>query len=223
LALLASTIRALTLQNSKKCLSPRPGFVVGIDDWAFRRNHSYGTIVCDLERRRIVTLLPDREMATVQAWLAAHPEINVLSRDRGGGYGEAFCAGQKFWIDRRRADRCTDRTMVARTTAQVSIFIVHPPNWWLLQFQTIITRNHVERKIAPRDTSRAEQASQVFTFLASLNPCGTSNLNRAMLHIMDVSATELKRAVEAQHGCKATVFQSVPIPDCEVSESDSCL
>jgi hypothetical protein len=36
-----------------------------------------------------VTLLPDREMATVQAWLAAHPEIKVLSRDRGGGYGEA--------------------------------------------------------------------------------------------------------------------------------------
>jgi len=63
--------------------------VVGIDDWAFRRNHSYGTIVCDLERRRIVTLLPDREMATVEAWLAGHPDITVLSRDRGGGYGEA--------------------------------------------------------------------------------------------------------------------------------------
>ena len=63
--------------------------VVGIDDWAFRRNHSYGTIVCDLERRRIVTLLPDREMATVRAWLVGHPGIKVLSRDRGGGYGEA--------------------------------------------------------------------------------------------------------------------------------------
>jgi hypothetical protein len=34
-----------------------------------------------------------------------------------------------------------------------------------------------------------------------------------MLHVMDVSATELKRAVEAQHGCKATVFQSVPIKE----------
>ena len=46
-------------------------------------------IVCDLERRRIVTLLPDREIATVQAWLADHPEIEIVSRDRGGGYGEA--------------------------------------------------------------------------------------------------------------------------------------
>jgi transposase len=63
--------------------------VVGVDDWAFRRNHRYGTIVCDLERRQIVKLLPDREIATVAAWLSAHPGIRVVSRDRGGGYGEA--------------------------------------------------------------------------------------------------------------------------------------
>jgi len=63
--------------------------VAGIDDWAFRRNHRYGTIVCDLERRRIVALLPDREIATVAAWLADRPEIGILARDRGGGYGEA--------------------------------------------------------------------------------------------------------------------------------------
>ena len=58
---------------------PEPLNVVGIDDWAYRRNYGYGTIVCDLERRRIVTLLPDREVATVQAWLADHPNIKVLS------------------------------------------------------------------------------------------------------------------------------------------------
>ena len=66
-----------------------PLSVIGIDDWAFRRNHRYGTIVCDLERRRVVALLPDRERATIEAWLVAHPEIEVVSRDRGGGFGEA--------------------------------------------------------------------------------------------------------------------------------------
>src|ERR1700732_2795390 len=63
--------------------------VIGIDDWAWRRNHRYASIVCNLERRRIVTLLPDREPATAQAWLAAHPTIAIVARDRGGGYGEA--------------------------------------------------------------------------------------------------------------------------------------
>jgi hypothetical protein len=63
--------------------------VVGIDDFAWRRNHRYGTIVCDLERRRPVVLLPDREQATAESWLSAHPDISIVTRDRGGGYGEA--------------------------------------------------------------------------------------------------------------------------------------
>ena len=63
--------------------------VVGIDDWAMRRNHRYGTIVCDLKKRCVVTLLPDREVGTVAAWLKAHGDIRIVARDRGGGYGEA--------------------------------------------------------------------------------------------------------------------------------------
>jgi len=58
--------------------------VIGIDDWAWRRNQRYGTIICDLERRRPITLLPDREPATAQAWLAGQPQIAVVARDRGG-------------------------------------------------------------------------------------------------------------------------------------------
>ena len=64
--------------------------VIGIDDFAWRRNHRYGTIVCDLERRRPVALLPDRERATAEAWLAGHQSIAIVARDRGGGYGEAI-------------------------------------------------------------------------------------------------------------------------------------
>lgn len=63
--------------------------VIGIDDWAWRRNHRYASIICNLERRRIVTLLLDREPATAQAWLAGHPTTAIVARDRGGGYGEA--------------------------------------------------------------------------------------------------------------------------------------
>jgi transposase len=61
--------------------------VIGIDDWAWRRNQRYGTIICDLERRRPIALLPDREPATAQ--LAGQPQIAVVARDRGGGYALA--------------------------------------------------------------------------------------------------------------------------------------
>jgi transposase len=70
-------------------LPSNPPRVVGIDDWAWRRNQRYASIVCDLERRRVVRLLPDREPATAQAWFTGHPTIEIVARDRGGGYGEA--------------------------------------------------------------------------------------------------------------------------------------
>ncbi len=66
-----------------------PLAVIGIDYWAFRRNHRYGSIIYDLERRRIVALLPDRDVTTVEAWLSTHPETKIISRDHGGGYGDA--------------------------------------------------------------------------------------------------------------------------------------
>ena len=63
--------------------------VIGIDDWAWRRGQRYGTLICDLERHRIVDLLPDREPATLDAWLVRHPAVAIVARDRGGGYGQA--------------------------------------------------------------------------------------------------------------------------------------
>jgi transposase len=66
-----------------------PPRVIGIDDWAWRRNCRYGTIVCDLERRRTIALLPDREPATALAWLAGQDQVEIVARDRGGGYALA--------------------------------------------------------------------------------------------------------------------------------------
>jgi transposase len=79
----------LRVVRRRTACNTSPLHVIGIDDWAWKRGQRYGSIICDLERRRIVDLLPDREPATVEAWLSLHPEIAVISRDRGGGYGRA--------------------------------------------------------------------------------------------------------------------------------------
>jgi hypothetical protein len=41
-------------------------------------DYPYASIICNLERRRIVTLLPDREPATAQALFANHPTIGII-------------------------------------------------------------------------------------------------------------------------------------------------
>lgn len=66
-----------------------PVRAIGIDEWAWRRRQRYGTIICDLERRRVVDLLPDREPATVRAWLSSNPGVLVVARDRAGGFAGA--------------------------------------------------------------------------------------------------------------------------------------
>ena len=69
--------------------------IIGVDDWAWRKGHRYGTLICDLERRRVIDLLPDREPATVAAWLAARPSIEIIARDRGPAvYGAAADQGR---------------------------------------------------------------------------------------------------------------------------------
>jgi transposase len=67
--------------------------VIGIDDFAWRQGQRYGTVVCDLEKRCVIDLLPDREGGTVAAWLREWPGIEVVCRDRGGGYREGAAAG----------------------------------------------------------------------------------------------------------------------------------
>jgi hypothetical protein len=83
------------LRCLRHALLPRtdPPRVVGIDDWACKRGHSYGTLAVDLEKMRPIDVLPDREATTVAQWFKAHPGVQIVSRDRAGAYAEGVRQG----------------------------------------------------------------------------------------------------------------------------------
>ena len=67
--------------------------VIGIDDFAFQKGHTYGTIIVDHEQGSVVDLLPDRSAKTLVTWLKAHPEIEIITRDRSHEYSKACAEG----------------------------------------------------------------------------------------------------------------------------------
>ena len=67
--------------------------VVGVDDWSWRRGKRFGSILVNLETHTIIGLLADREAESVRQWLATHPEVDVVSRDRGGVYIDGATLG----------------------------------------------------------------------------------------------------------------------------------
>lgn len=66
---------------------------VGVDDWAWKRGHRYGTLLCDLERGIPNDVLPDRSVETVTAWFQQHPDVELISRDRASEYTVAASQG----------------------------------------------------------------------------------------------------------------------------------
>jgi transposase len=86
----ATLLRELRKRVLATSSSPR---VVGIDEWAWKKGHRYGTILCDLEQGRVIDLLPNRSAETVAAWLHQHPSIKVVSRDRASAFADAISKG----------------------------------------------------------------------------------------------------------------------------------
>ena len=97
--------------------------VVGVDDWSWRRGKRFGSLLVNLETHKIVDLLADREAESVQQWLAAHPEVDVVSRDRGAMYIDGATWGAP------QATQVADRWhILANLGDAVEEFLIRPAN-----------------------------------------------------------------------------------------------
>ena len=76
---------------------------LGIDDFSFKRGRTFGTLLIDLQRHQVLDVLPDRKAETAATWMKSHPEIRVVSRDRGGDYAAAAQSSAP------QAIQCADR------------------------------------------------------------------------------------------------------------------
>ena len=101
---------------------------LGLDDFAFRRGFRFGTVLVDLERHRVIDVLPDRRVETATQWMRERPDSAVVSRDRGGEYASAACeavpwatqVADKFHL----AKNLTEATQLLLARCQAEVFAV---------------------------------------------------------------------------------------------------
>ena len=126
--------------------------VVGVDDWAFRKRVSYGTILLDLERHQPIDLLPDRSAASLSAWLSDHPGIEIITRDRSTEYAKGATEGAP------NAVQVADRRVAGR--------------WHLLSnlrqcLERMLSRIHARLNALPLSEGKAKTTSRRKAFLRS--------------------------------------------------------
>ncbi|WP_188307487.1 ISL3 family transposase [Streptomyces sp. CBMA123] len=135
-----SLIRLLRRLPEKQT-TPAPR-VLGVDDFALKKGHVYGTILLDMETGERVDVLPDRTAETFTAWLREHSGAEIVCRDRASAYAEAvrsacpdatqvaddFTCGRTCARPSRSASPRTAAWLTAAETGSTSWRLSSPPS-----------------------------------------------------------------------------------------------
>ncbi len=93
LAVLTSPRTLLRLVRQVPDPLSTPPLHVGIDDFAFRKGHTYGTILVNHDSGQVIDLLPDRHAESVATWFQEHPTVEIITRDRAAVYADGATQG----------------------------------------------------------------------------------------------------------------------------------
>jgi len=155
--------------------------VLGVDDFAFRRGHTYGTILLNLETHTPLDLLPDRSAATLSEWLKVHPEVELISRDRSTEYALGATIGAP------QAQQVADRWHILKNWREVIERILHRLHSALLaqvQERGLLSSAKAKRKrtSSEQSASRAARKRRIGRYDEVLN---LSNEGKNVLQIAE--------------------------------------
>lgn len=149
----STMLRILHQTPDAEAESPR---VLGVDDWAFRKGRTYGTILVDLEKRKPIDLLPDRESSTLESWLKDHPGIEIITRDRAGPYSTGAKAGAP------QAVQVADRWHLLKNLGEA--------------LQRMLNGHHKELRLTAKEIAQAKQDDQIAALKKTQTQEKNSNL-----------------------------------------------